>query len=271
MIPRSGEPGNSLRSVAIIALLALPAGVIGAESAGDGGSIGAAGDATARPSSSAAVEKPRGANAHSKRSLKRPVKRETATDAGSKNPARINVAKKGQAATAAAQADPVERRREACREKIESTSVPAQIVRIAEECSGLATGSEFGAGMRRLAESARRVVDAQHSAGLSTDLFEGAKGNPPVRELMYRIARGDMEAAYLLAQLHKPEANVVATSSRRMEQWLRVAAELGHGKASWELAEYYNYRGMVADAARFERKSVELGFQPGVRLPSRGY
>jgi hypothetical protein len=44
-----------------------------------------------------------------------------------------------------------------------------------------------------------------------------------------------------------------------MEQWLHISAGLGNGLASWELAEYYNYGGRVADAARFEKRALELG------------
>jgi len=63
----------------------------------------------------------------------------------------------------------------------------------------------------------------------------------------------------------------VATNLRRTEQWLRFAAELGNGIASWELAEIYNHGGQLGDAVRFEKKALDLGYRPPPRLATRGY
>jgi len=60
-------------------------------------------------------------------------------------------------------------------------------------------------------------------------------------------------------------------AARRLEQWLRFAAQLGNGIASWQLAEIYSLRGQQGDAARYESRAIELGYRPPPRLSNRGY
>jgi TPR repeat protein len=118
---------------------------------------------------------------------------------------------------------------------------------------------------------AKSAMEIQKLAGLSTEAFEDQSGDEFFREAIGKAVRGDKEAAYVLAQLFRNGRADIAPNSRRMEQWLRFSAELGNGRASWELAEHYNYVGLIADAAHFERRAIEQGYQPAVRLPSRGY
>lgn len=159
----------------------------------------------------------------------------------------------------------------ACREKIEAATQPARTVKLAEECERELSHDPLIDEIRRIASGARRAMEVQRSAGLSVELFEDPYGDARFHDLIRKSARGDGDAAYQIAQAYKTGQLGISTSTRRMEQWLRFSAELGNGRASWELAEYYNYGGLVADAARFERRAQELGYQPGVRLPSRGY
>ena len=51
----------------------------------------------------------------------------------------------------------------------------------------------------------------------------------------------------------------------------RFAADLDHARASWQIAEIYNREGRMADAARYEKKAADLGYQIPPRLPNRGY
>jgi TPR repeat protein len=46
---------------------------------------------------------------------------------------------------------------------------------------------------------------------------------------------------------------------RHREQWLRVAAELGHPEVAWKLAQAHKHKGLVADAVHYQRKALELG------------
>jgi hypothetical protein len=131
--------------------------------------------------------------------------------------------------------------------------------------------SPYGPQVRVIQAGVRQAIDIQRSAGLSGDLFEDAVGDSAYREHVLKAVRGDKDAAYRIALGYKTGTLGVGISPRRREQWLRFSAELGNGVASWELAEIYNNSGLVADAARFEKKALDLGYQPPIRLPSRGY
>lgn len=159
----------------------------------------------------------------------------------------------------------------ACKEKIEAAIQPARTLKLAEECERELSHDPLIDEIRRIASGARQAMEVQRSAGLSAELFEDAYGDAGFHDLIRKSARGDSDAAYRIAQAYKTGQSGILASTRRMEQWLRFSAELGNGRASWELAEFYNYGGLVADAARFEKKAQELGYQPGARLPSRGY
>lgn len=158
-----------------------------------------------------------------------------------------------------------------CRERIVAVVQPARVATLAEECVKQLSPSPFSDEFRRIEAGARTALEGQRSAAISGDLFADSAGDRELRELVGRAARGDMDAAYGVAEAYKSGRSGVASNMRRTEQWLRYSAELGHGRASWELAEHYNYTGLVADAARFERKALDLGYRPAVRLPSRGY
>ena len=158
-----------------------------------------------------------------------------------------------------------------CRQRFRDTLQPSRLIRIAEDCERTIPVAAFGVEMRRTAEGARKVIEIQRSSGLSADLFEDMSGDAAYRDNLGKALRGDREAAYHIAVAYRSGHSGVAASPRRMEQWLRFATELGNGLASWELSEFYNYGGLVADAARFEKRALELGYRPPVRLPTRGY
>lgn len=160
---------------------------------------------------------------------------------------------------------------EQCWQQIEATSQPARLIRLSEECERDFPVSRYAAQIRGVAAQARRALDIQRSIGLSGDFFEDSVGDARYRDNLSKAVRGDKDAAYLIALAYRIGTSGVAASSRRMEQWLRFSAELGSGLSSWELAEHYNYGGLVADAARFEKRAIELGYRPPFRLPTRGY
>jgi hypothetical protein len=160
---------------------------------------------------------------------------------------------------------------EQCWQQIQATVQPAKLVRLSEECERDFPASRFAVQIQQVAAGARQVLDIQRSIGLSGDFFEDSVGDATYRDNLGKAVRGDKDAAYLIALAYRVGMSGVAASSRRMEQWLRFSAELGSGLASWELAEFYNYGGLVADAARFEKRALELGYRPPFRLPTRGY
>ena len=96
-------------------------------------------------------------------------------------------------------------------------------------------------------------------------------GDAAYRDNLDKAARGDKDAAYLLAIAYRAGNSGVVANRLRMEQWLQISAGLGNGLACWELSEFYNYQGRVADAAYFEKRAIENGYKPSFRLPTRGY
>lgn len=162
-------------------------------------------------------------------------------------------------------------RMDECRQHIQATVQPARLIKLSEECERDFPATHFAEQIRATAAGARRSLDIQRSIGLSGDFFEDSAGDAAYRDNLGKAVRGDKDAAYLIALAYRLGLSGVTVSSRRMEQWLRFSAELGSGLASWELAEHYNYIGLVADAARFEKRALELGYRPPFRLPTRGY
>jgi TPR repeat protein len=118
---------------------------------------------------------------------------------------------------------------------------------------------------------AKKTLDIARTAGLSSDFFDEMVGDESYKSRLKSAVRGDKEAAYQLALAYKHGGAGVAANTRRAEQWLRFAADLDHAHASWQLAEIYNHEGLMADAARYEKKAADLGYPVPVRLPNRGY
>lgn len=158
-----------------------------------------------------------------------------------------------------------------CWERLKAARRPSRLVRMSEACERDHPDGAFAEEMRNIAAGAGKVLEIQHAIGLSGDFFEDAVGDATYRSNLDRASRGDKDAAYLMAMAYRVGTFGVEVNLRRMEQWLQISAGLGSGLASWELAEYYNYGGRVADAARFEKRALDLGYKPAFRLPTRGY
>jgi Caspase domain len=154
---------------------------------------------------------------------------------------------------------------------IQDTLRPNRLIRQCEDFLRDFPGSEFEQQIKVSVAGARQALDSQRSAGLSGDLFEEVSGDKDYRDDLTKALRGDKDAAHRIAASYRLGRSGLAVSFRRTEQWLRFAAELGNGIASWELSELYNQAGQVGDAARFEKKALELGYRPPPRLASRGY
>lgn len=154
---------------------------------------------------------------------------------------------------------------------IQASLRPARLIRLCEQFEKDFPGSEYDQQVRVTIAGARQALDSQRSAGLSSDLFEETTGDRDYRDDLIKALRGDKDSAHRIALAYRDGKSGVAASPRRTEQWLRFAAELGNGIASWELAELYNQGGQVGDAARFEKKALDLGYRPPPRLGTRGY
>lgn len=148
---------------------------------------------------------------------------------------------------------------------------PARIAALCEAFQRDFPGSAMREEARRIAAGAARAGSVQADVGLSGDFFDTAKGNATLSASLMGAARGSAGAAYDVAQAYAKGSQGVFASLYRQEQWLRFAAELGHARASWELAELYNGYGRVGDAAHYERRAVALGYKPPLRLPTRDY
>ncbi len=155
--------------------------------------------------------------------------------------------------------------------EIQITARPARLIALCEEYERDFPGSRFVRQVADIAARARTAQDIQRSVGLSSESFDDAAGDSDYREDLLKVVNGDKDAAYRIAMAYHSGLSGLAVSPRRMEQWLRISAELGNGQASWALAEKFNNNGFVADAARFEKLALALGYRPPVRLPSRGY
>lgn len=156
-------------------------------------------------------------------------------------------------------------------QEIEGTLRPTKLIELCEKFAVEFAGGEYAERVAAIELSARRAIEIQHIAGLSGDIFEDAVGDDAYRGSLRGAVRGDKDAAYEIALAYKNGTSGVAASERRMEQWLRFSAELGSGRASWELSQIYNRGGFVADAARFEQRALDLGYRPAPRLPTRAY
>lgn len=154
---------------------------------------------------------------------------------------------------------------------IQSARQPARLLRLVGEFEQRFADSDYAERARRLAAGAAQALEIQRAVGLSADFFEDVVDDAAYQDNLLGAVRGDMNAAYRIAVAYREGRSGVVASPRRMEQWLRFSAELGHGRASWELAEIYNRGGFVADAARFEKKALDLGYPAPPRLPTRGY
>ena len=150
---------------------------------------------------------------------------------------------------------------------IEATLRPARLIKLCQEFARDFPGSDYDQQVKVRISGAQLALDSQRSAGLSGDLFEESAGDKGYRDDLIKALRGDKDAAHRIALAYRKGSSGVIVNLRRTEQWLRFSAELGNGIASWDLAELYNRAGQIGDAARFEKKAMELGYQPPVRLP----
>ena len=148
---------------------------------------------------------------------------------------------------------------------------PTKLLRLAEQFDRDYPFSAVSQQNQALQACAQKTLEIARSAGISSDFFDEIVDDANYNSRLRSAVRGDKEAAYQLALAYQTANSGVTANALRAEQWLRFAADLGHGRASWEVAEIYNRAGLMADAARYERKATEQGYVLPTRLPNRGY
>lgn len=153
---------------------------------------------------------------------------------------------------------------------LQATVRPNKLVRLCENFERDFPGSYYSELLIETLAGARKALIAQRVAGLSSDALEEHTGDTENQRELLAAARGNHSAAFKVAQMYRDGTNGMRPNTLRFSQWLRFAAELGNGVASWEVATLFNYAGRIGDAAHYEAKAIEFGYMPTKRLPSRG-
>lgn len=153
--------------------------------------------------------------------------------------------------------------------KIQQTLRPDLLVKLSEAFAKDFPGSQHSAANEGLLSGAQKSLAALRAARLSATTVEEHSGDSGYRAELTGALRGDKDAAGRIAAMYRRGSNGLTGDAHRAEQWLHVAAELGNGNASWQVAQIYNRSGLMGDAAKFESKAVEAGFHLPVRLPTR--
>jgi len=152
---------------------------------------------------------------------------------------------------------------------IQKTMRPKLLVRLCDEFKRDYPDTQYTPEVKRILKGAKKALSSQIIAELADDELEILKGQMDRPDDLVKALRGDKDAAYLIAQMYRDGRFL--KNSRRNEQWLKFAAELGHSLACWQLSELYLSTGQQADAARYEKLAISLGFVPPLRLSNRGY
>lgn len=161
--------------------------------------------------------------------------------------------------------------------KLRDTLWPSDVLKLAREFATRYPRSRFAsaATVARLgAEDAYKVLypasatagQTQQRIGLERRDFQARPElGDAYNEDLRRAARGDKDAAARLgARLKSTDRS--GPAALRYEDWMKFAAELGNGIASFELSRYYLEVGAAAQAARWEARAKQLGFNPPPEL-----
>lgn len=154
-------------------------------------------------------------------------------------------------------------------EKVQTTIRPDLVIALCESFNRDFPNSRYGRAEAILQSGARKALAATRAAQLSLDAIDDPAGDGAYRVSLTSAMRGDGTAAYGIAAMYRQGGNGLPRDTRRQEQWLHVAAELGRGDAGWQLAEIYNRRGLVAEAAHLEALARTAGYRAPERLPSK--
>lgn len=154
--------------------------------------------------------------------------------------------------------------------QLQRTIHPDVVIKLSEEFQRDFPNSRYRQANTKIQAGARMALRAQQEARLSAEALEDPAGDRAYRGDLIQAMRGNKDAAYRIALMYGRGSHGLSKDPQRNTQWLHIAAELGNGRASWEVANIYNRDGAMAEAARFEAKAVRDGFRIPPRLPNRG-
>jgi TPR repeat protein len=153
---------------------------------------------------------------------------------------------------------------------VQQTIDPEIVIALSDDFRRDYPNSRYRQANQRIRADARKALRAQREARLSTEALDDPTGDVTYRADLVQAMRGDKDAAYRISLMYRQGSHGLPKDPQRSAQWLRIAAELGNGRASWEVANIYNRDGAMAEAARFEAKAVRDGFRIPPRMPNRG-
>lgn len=120
-------------------------------------------------------------------------------------------------------------------------------------------------GARLAASLLRRPELLLNRSAFTAPALPGTAPGAPVDEAldtdMRKAGRGDKDAAARVGRRWASNAQRGPVRSR-YEGWMQLAAELGNGIASYELALHFRRHDQPQAAARWEARAVELGYTP---------
>lgn len=154
-------------------------------------------------------------------------------------------------------------------QQLQQTIQPKILIGLSTDFARDFPNSRYARANAKILAGAQKAHLAQEEAGITSEALEEPTGNRAYRNELIQAMRGSKDSAYRVAAMYRKGTNGLPKDRHRAKQWLRVAAELGMGKASWEVANIYNRDGEMADAAKFEARAVKDGFRIPPRLPTR--
>ncbi|MCX7149901.1 MAG: hypothetical protein NTY05_10915 [Rhodocyclales bacterium] len=154
-------------------------------------------------------------------------------------------------------------------QEVQQTVQPEILIKRSAEFRMDFPKSRYAQANRKIHAGAQKAFLAQQEAKLTSEAIEEPTGNQAYRDELIQAMRGSKESAYRVAKMYQKGTQGLPKDPHRTEQWMRIAAELGLGKASWEVANIYNRDGQMADAAKFETRAVRDGFVIPPRVPNR--
>jgi hypothetical protein len=153
-------------------------------------------------------------------------------------------------------------------QKIETLRWPADIAKQAATFLEHYPKSSLASDAKVLAIGASKAVKVlkQPEIALYRSTFIDAEAHSKsYQEDLIKAAQGDKDAAARIAAEWKTSATTGAQVSR-YEGWLKFAAELGNGIASYDLALHFRANEQPVAADRWEAKAIALGYNPPVSL-----
>lgn len=153
--------------------------------------------------------------------------------------------------------------------QVQQTIQPEVVIGLSDEFRRDYPNSRYRQANQKIRADARKALRAQKAARLTSDALDDPAGDAGYRADLARAMRGDKDAAYRISLMYGQGGHGLPKNPQRSAQWLRIAAELGNGRASWEVANIYNRDGAMAEAAHFEAKAARDGFRIPPRLPNR--